>query len=298
MSLLDLSRQDPLQLFLLLVDVALVAFLIYRVLVLIRGTRAVQMLVGLLMLLTLHWLSSEGVLHLRTTHWLLSTFLASLLVIVVVVFQDDIRRALTEVGRNPFSHAQAEGETAFYEEVVQAAGRLAERGFGALMVLARDADLRPYGADGIPLDAAANQNLLYAIFIPKDENPLHDGAALIQNGRVASAACFLPLTTNPEVDRTLGTRHRAAIGISEETDAVVVVISEERGSIGMAVHGQLERDLDTNQLRARLQAWFRRPPDSPVVRWVRQRRRRFDSATTEIIIGAPDNANKPPAVDP
>ncbi len=244
----------------IVLDVLLMAYLFYRVLLLIKGTRTLKMLIGLMIILLLYWLSSDQVLSLRTTNWLLSYFLTSALIILVILFQEDIRRALSEVGRNPWLSGPGSAADAFYEEIVQASAHLAERRFGGIFVIAQTADLDSYSENGIKLDAEVNQNLLYTIFIPKAENPLHDGAAIIQNGRVASAGCFLPLSTNPELSQNLGTRHRAAIGITEEADAIVIVISEERGTIGIAIDGELERDLNPNELRARLQSLFRMRP--------------------------------------
>ena len=258
-ALLTSSRGGALDVVLLIFDIGLVAFLIYRVLLLLRGTRALQMLVGVLVLLLLYWLSSEQVFGLRTTHWLLSAFLSSLLIILVVVFQDDIRRALTEVGRNPFFGPSGTMGGSFYEDIVRACARFAEHRIGALIGIAREANLHPYASDGVPLGAEVSQPLLMAIFNPTEHNPLHDGAAIIQKGRLTHAACFLPLTTNPGVSRSLGTRHRAGIGITEETDAVVIIVSEERGGISLALDGKIEVDLDPNLLRSRLQAVFRAP---------------------------------------
>jgi len=243
---------------LIAVDVIVIAYLFYRILMVIRGTRALNMLLGLLAILLLYWGTSEKGLHLKTTHWVLSYVLASSLIITVVVFQEEIRRGLSEMGRNPLVKSGGVETEAIYEEIVQASARLSERRFGALIVISREAKLVSYSEHGVRIDAEVNQSLLYATFIPKAENPLHDGAVIIQDGRMAFAGCFLPLTSNPDVEKTLGTRHRAAIGLTEETDAVVVVISEERGNIALAVDGDLERDLDPNTLRARFQQLFRR----------------------------------------
>ena len=275
-------------------DVLLMAFLFYRVLLLIRGTRTLKMLIGLMLILLLYWLSSDQVLRLRTTHWLLSYFLSSALIIVVILFQEDIRRALSEVGRNQWLLGPGEAAGAFYEEIIQASAHLAERSFGGLFVIARSADLESYSEKGIKLDAEITQNLLYATFIPKAENPLHDGAVIIQNGRIASAGCFLPLSANPDLSQSLGTRHRAAIGITEETDAVVIVISEERRSIGMAIDGTLERDLDPNELRAKLQSIFRTKPTKKS--WFRNLRRKQDPQN--LAVNQPDEDAESTEVDP
>jgi len=252
------GRLEIWEMALIALDVIVIAFLFYRILMVIRGTRALNIVVGLLAILLLYWLTSDQGLHLKTTHWVLSYVLASSLIIAVVVFQEEIRRGLSEMGKNPLDTFAGGMNETIYEEVVQAAARLSERQFGALIVIAREAKLTAYSEHGVRVDAEVNQALLYATFIPKAENPLHDGAVIIEDGRMAYAACFLPLTGNLDVEKTLGTRHRAAIGLAEETDAVVVVLSEERGTIALAVGGELERDLDPNTLRARLQQLFRR----------------------------------------
>ena len=262
-AVLASSRGGALDVVLLILDIGLVAFLIYRVLLLLRGTRALQMLVGVLVLLLLYWLSSEQVFRLRTTHWVLSAFLSSMLIILVIVFQDDIRRALTEVGRNPFFGPSGTMGGSFYEDIVRACARFAEHRIGALIVIAPEANLHPYASDGVPLAAEVSQPLLLAIFNPTEHNPLHDGAAIIQKGRLTHAACFLPLTTNPGVSRSLGTRHRAGIGITEETDAVVLIVSEERGSISISMDGRITRNLEPSTLRKLLQSVFRPPGQRP-----------------------------------
>ncbi len=246
------------------VDVALVAYLFYRALLLLRGTRALQMLVGVLVILILNWISAESALDLRTTHWLLSSFLASLLIIVVVVFQNDIRRALSEVGKRPLLAAPGQSGVPPYEEIVQVAGKLAEKRYGAIIVLAREASLESFGQNGVPLDAKLSAPLLHSIFVPHGNNPLHDGAVLVAGDRILYAGCFLPLTIADSLDRELGTRHRAAIGVTEEVDALAIVVSEERGTISLAMDGEIERGLDANHLRARLQEVLR---ESAAPRW-------------------------------
>jgi diadenylate cyclase len=168
------------------------------------------------------------------------------------LFQSDIRRALSHLGRAPFFRylAGAKESDETLEEVLTAAGLLAKGRVGALIVLEREIGLRNYVESGIPLDAAVSYDLLTTIFHPGA--PMHDGAVIIQENRVAAAACFLPLTVSPTFDRELGTRHRAAIGVTEESDAVAVVVSEERGEVSLAVDGRIERGLSPDRLRARL----------------------------------------------
>jgi diadenylate cyclase len=231
-----------------LLDVIVVAIVIYRVLLLLRGTRALQMGVGLVLIFGVYEVSRR--LGLLTLYTLLDGLLASIVLIIVVIFQSDIRRALMRFGGRtwwvPGSSAKATGAI---EEVIKAATMLAQKRIGGLIVFERDAMLDEFIQRGTQLDAIASKELLYGLFIPSFENPLHDGAVVIRDGRVWQAGAFLPLTTNPDIDRTLGSRHRAALGISEETDAVVLVVSEERGAISLVFNGNMVRDVDATSLR-------------------------------------------------
>jgi diadenylate cyclase len=235
-----------------LVDIAIVAVLVYEFLKLIRGTRAVQMAAGSLLILLLFFVSQ--LLPLQTVNWLIRNLLVYVGFAAIVIFQSDLRRALAHLGRAPFFRWFARAETGdeAIEEIVTAATMLAANRTGAIIAIEREIGLRNYIESGIPLDADLTYDLLVTIFQPG--SPLHDGAVIIQEGRVAAAACFLPLTVNPRLGRGLGTRHRAAIGLTEESDAVAVVVSEETGQVSIALDGQLERDLTPDQLRARLQA--------------------------------------------
>lgn len=236
-----------------IVDIALVYYLIYRLMLLMKGTRAVQMLVGLVLVLGLFAISKETVLNLSTLNWILDKFVSSFFVILVVLFQPDIRRALSEMGKNPlFFAAGRRRGSSIYEEIIHACTRLSAKHIGALIVLEREANLSPYTEDAIEIDAKVTSATLFAIFIPSYENPLHDGAVIVRRGRISHAGCFLPLTENPNVDKSLGTRHRAAIGLTEATDAVVIVVSEETGIISLAFQGQLYRGLDAASLREHL----------------------------------------------
>ena len=233
-------------------DIALVSFLIYELLLLIRGTRAVQMALSGGFLIGLFFLSEW--LQLETVNWLIRNLAAYVVVAIIVLFQSDIRRALAHFGRAPFfryfERATSTDET--LEELVTAATTLSARRIGAIMVVERQIGLRNYIEGGIPLDATVTYDLMATIFQPG--SPLHDGAAIVQGDRVAAAACFLPLSVNPRVSRELGTRHRAAIGLTEENDAVAVVVSEETGLISLAIAGDLERGLTADALRLRLRA--------------------------------------------
>ena len=234
-----------------LLDIAIVSILIYEFLKLIRGTRAVQMAVGSLLIVAMFYVSRLA--PLQTLNWMIRNVLVYVAFAAIVIFQSDIRRALAHFGQAPFfryfTRQQAADET--IEEVVVAATMLAQQKVGAIIALEREIGLRNYIESGIPLDAIVTYDLLLTIFKPG--SPLHDGAVIVQEGRVAAAACFLPLTVNPRLSRELGTRHRAAIGLTEENDAIAVVVSEETGKISVALDGQIDRGLTADALRERLQ---------------------------------------------
>jgi diadenylate cyclase len=234
------------------VDILIVSVLIYEGLKLIRGTRAMQMATGMVFVLILFYASQR--FPLQTVSWLIRNVLVYIVFVAIVLFQSDIRRALSHLGSAPFFRyfGRAERAAETIEEIITAAGMLSKRKVGALIVLEREIGLRNYVESGIPVDAEVSYDLLTTIFQPS--TPLHDGAVIIQEDRIAAAACFLPLTVKPGLDRDLGTRHRAAIGLTEECDAVAVVISEERGEISLAVRGAIQRRLAPDDLRARLRA--------------------------------------------
>ncbi|NUR56782.1 MAG: TIGR00159 family protein [Acidobacteria bacterium] len=233
-------------------DIAIVSLLIYEFLKLIRGTRAVQMAVGSFLIVALFYMSRLA--PLQTLNWLIRNALVYVAFAAIVIFQSDIRRALAHFGQAPFfryfNRQQAADET--IEEVVVAATMLAQQKVGAIFAIEREIGLRNYIESGIPLDSLLTYDLLVTIFNPG--SPLHDGAAILQEGRVAAAACFLPLTVNPRLSRDLGTRHRAAIGLTEESDAAAVVVSEETGQIALALDGAIERALSPDDLRERLRS--------------------------------------------
>src|SRR5215203_5076485 len=233
-------------------DILIVSFLIYEFLKLIRGTRAVQMAAGSLLIVGLFYVSR--LLPLQTVNWMIRNMLAFVAFAAIVIFQSDIRRALAHFGQAPFfrylNRQQAADET--IEEIVVASTMLASQKVGAIMAVEREIGLRNYIESGIPLDATLTYDLLVTIFHPG--SALHDGAVILQENRVAAAACFLPLTVNPRVSRELGTRHRAAIGLTEEGDAVAVIVSEETGNISLAIDGHIERPLTADDLRDRLRS--------------------------------------------
>ena len=235
------------------IDIADLAYVIYKFLLLIRGTRAVQLLKGLIVLLIVYFLSDTLGLH--AVNWLLSEAWAVLFLALAVIFQPELRRALEHIGRgNIFNITRnslaSVDVTHVIDEIVAACVSCAKTRTGALIILERDTGLQDYIDTGITVDAKVTQELLVNIFVPN--TPLHDGATVIRGDRVMAAACFLPLSDNPYISMSLGTRHRAAIGISEVSDALAVVVSEETGLISVANGGKLIRHLDEKQLREML----------------------------------------------
>lgn len=241
--------------FVAFLDIAIVSYLIYRVLLLIRGTKAFPILLGLVLVTIAFFVSKDEYMGLSTLNWVLEKFIAAFILLVIVIFQDDIRRGLAEVGRSRlFRGAEAVVETHVIEEIVRACGAMASRRIGALIAIERSGDLSMYAEEGIRIEGRVTQELLFGIFNPANANPTHDGAVIVQSGKVQSAGCFLPLTANPRVSKKFGTRHRAAIGLSEETDAVICVVSEETGVVSVFFQETVARDLDANALRERLQS--------------------------------------------
>ena len=230
-------------------DILIVALIIYQLLQFIRGTHAVQIAVGTLLLVVFYWVSQ--LMNLETVNWLLRTFLPYVVFGLIVIFQAEIRKGLAHLGKTPLLGAfTKERPEEVVDEIVLAATTLASQRIGAIVVMEREMGLRSYIETGIGLDALLTYDLLVSIFNPK--TPLHDGAVIVQANRIAAAACFLPLTVNPALSRTLGSRHRAAIGITEDTDAVVVVVSEETGTISLVAGGRIRREYDGPALKAAL----------------------------------------------
>ncbi|MGD0508223.1 MAG: diadenylate cyclase CdaA [Terriglobales bacterium] len=244
-----------------IIDIVLVAILIYQFLVLVRGTRAVPMLVGVATLVLAFYFARLG--ELRTLNWLLSTLLPYVVFALIVVFQSEIRHALANLGSRISLMRSSSSVADVYDDIVLAANLFSQNQTGALIVIEREIGLRTYVESGVALDARLSYDLLATIFRPSA--PLHDGAVIVQRDRIAAAACFLPLSMNPVLSTQLGTRHRAAIGITEETDAVAVIISEETGTISVAVAGSIERELTVERLRERLSALLRRYAPAPTL---------------------------------
>lgn len=233
-----------------ILDVFFVYIIIYFIITLIKGTRAVQMLTGLGIVAIGYYLSYQFKLY--TLHFLLKEFFDNLFLIIVVLFQDDIRRALSKVGRNPFGaqYGNIEDFTKDIDEIIRATVSLAQRQIGAIIVLAKNTGLNNYINMGSKIDSKISSELITSIFMPS--SPMHDGAIIIQKGRIIAAGCLLPLSGNPNLDKAFGTRHRAAIGMTEETDAIAIIISEERSEISLAEHGNISRRLDSLTLRKML----------------------------------------------
>jgi diadenylate cyclase len=243
------------------IDILLVAVLIYGFLRLIRGTRASMILTGVAVLVMAFYVAR--VAQLRTLNWLITTLLPYAVFALIVIFQSEIRRALARLGRTLTFSAFASNESDAYDDIVMAANLFSQNQTGALIILEREVGLRTFIESGIPLDARLSYDLLATIFRPSA--PLHDGAVIVQKGRIAAAACFLPLSMDPVLSTQLGTRHRAGIGITEETDAVSIIVSEETGDISIAVGGKIERNIGADRLRERLSQLLRvyLPPTTP-----------------------------------
>lgn len=237
-----------------LLDIAVIAFILYKLIMLVKGTRAWQILWGLALYFLLIFVSDK--LHLYTLNWLLRTVLPLGPVAIVILFFPELRHALEEMGRlgfwgRGFTFLGREEMATMIDEVVKLATRLSRGKVGALVVIERETGLDNIVATGTRLDAVVSQELLHTVFYPG--SPLHDGAAIVRSGRVIAVGCTLPLSDSPHISSMIHTRHKAAVGMSEQSDAVAVVVSEETGTISLAVEGQLERGLDGDSLRARLQ---------------------------------------------
>ena len=239
-----------------ILDILLVAIILYSVLLIIKGTRALKILIGLMILLIGFLLS--GYVGLYTIDWLIQSLWAQIVLALVILFQPEIRRTLAKMGEARFfpSLTSAE-ELRSLEEIVRAAVALANRKIGALFVIEREKILEDFIEVGTPLDAKVSHELLLSIFHPT--SPIHDGAVVIRGNRIIAAGCFLPLSLSAAISRTYGTRHRAGIGLSEETDAIVIIISEETGAISTAVGGKLEKNVDMGSLRDFLTETFASP---------------------------------------
>jgi diadenylate cyclase len=245
-SLFETLRASPAGWLIDGVDILILAYLIYQLILLIKGTRAVQMMTGVVFILSAYFVA--GMMQLTTVQRFLGYLLYWIPFAVIVIFQNTIRRALSRFGSNPFTRAMTRPQSeALINELVLAATSLASRKIGGLIIIEREQGLRNYIETGIAIDALLSYDLILSVFSPT--SPLHDGAIIIQEGRIRAASCFLPLTSHPTLSKEFGTRHRAAIGISEETDAVAIAISEERGTVSVAFEGRIIEDVDAIHLR-------------------------------------------------
>ena len=247
-----------------LLDIFIIAFIIYYLLNIISGTRAVQLIkgLGLIFLVALF----AQLLELNTVNWFLDSFLTIIMVALPIVFQPELRRALEQIGRGGFLKEQFWQNWGPKEinEIVLAMSDMSEKKIGALIVISRRVGLKNYIETGIELEAAISKQLLLSIF--QHESPLHDGALIIENGEIKAASCFLNLSTGSDINPRLGTRHRAAIGITEESDALALVVSEETGVISVAEDGQLSRHLDKAELREKLAHSFEKSKEKSFMR--------------------------------
>jgi diadenylate cyclase len=233
------------------VDLILVYYLIYRVLLMIRGTRAAQMVVGIVLVVAAFFAADR--LDLFTVSWLLDNVINYFIIIVIVVFQQDIRRALGRIGQGVLPFFRGPDASPIVDEVVAAVSQLARAKIGAIIVIERDADVASFVEDATRLDARLSRQLLVGLFVPSADNELHDGAVVIDKSRrIELARALLPLSRASGLGPELGTRHRAALGITEDTDAVALVVSEERGAVSLCFRGQVSRDLDAATLRRAL----------------------------------------------
>lgn len=238
-----------------IVDVALVYYLIYRLLLTIRGTRAAQMIVGIVLIGAAFFVAER--LELTTVSWLLDNFISYFIILIIVVFQQDIRRALGRIGSNVLPFGRRQEATHTVDEVVAGCAQLARARMGAIIVFEREAALEEFVDDATRIDAALSRQLLVSLFVPAKDNELHDGAVVInKQHRIELARALLPLSRATDLGPEFGTRHRAALGITEDTDAVVVVVSEERGEISLCFKGSIARDLEPVMLRRALVGLF------------------------------------------
>lgn len=256
-----------------LLDIAIVAYVFYRILRLITGTRAEQLLKGLLLLLVFSVLAS--ILRLDMVNWLVEKLWILFAITLPIVFQPELRRLLEQIGRGSFfSSRRFNMEVEEYDRILQeltdAVAVLSRNKIGALIILTRQTGISEHMESGIELDAIITSSLLINIFVPN--SPLHDGASVINEGRIEKAACFLPLSDNPFLEKDLGTRHRAGLGITEVSDAIAIIVSEETGSVSIATEGKLQRYLDAQSMKDILAREMTSPPrfkDTFLRRWAK-----------------------------
>lgn len=242
----------PIKIVVLLVDCTIVGYILYKIIKLLKGTRAMQLIKGILVLVVATAVSEF--LSLKILHYLLSSIMTYGVLVVIVVLQPELRKALEQVGntniKKIFDFDDTENEPSCIDSVAEAAVEMASHKVGALIVFEREMPLEDFIRTGVMLDSKTSKELLINIFVP--DTPLHDGAVIIRENKLVAASCILPLTDKETLDRTLGTRHRAAIGVTEATDAIAVVVSEETGSISISIEGKMIRDISGEQLKKEL----------------------------------------------
>jgi len=244
-----------------LIDILVVAFLFYRLFAMIKGTRAAQMFVGLVFIVIASIVAQW--FRLNALNWIINSLKTVWVILFVILFQPELRAMLTHIGQNRLLRALIRvGEGGVLKEILGAVEEMGRERRGALIVIERDMGLRDYIETGTKLDATVTKELLETIFTP--HSPLHDGAVVIRGDQISAAGCILPLSATAGLSPLLGTRHRAALGLAEETDACVFVVSEENGAISIAHKGELKWNLDEGQLRSELAAIFNpRPEETP-----------------------------------
>ncbi|MFC4410306.1 diadenylate cyclase CdaA [Chungangia koreensis] len=247
----------PLNVLVNIIDVLLVWFVIYKLIAIIKGTKAVQLLKGIFVIIIARIVTE--VVGLDTLGWLMQMVLDWGFIAIIIIFQPELRRALEQIGRGKLfarsSQQELEERNRLIEAMVKSVSYMAKRRIGALISIERETGLTDYIETGIPIQSEITSELLINIFIPN--TPLHDGAVIIQKNRIAAAACYLPLSESPFISKELGTRHRAALGLSEVTDAITVVVSEETGAVSLTANGDLHRNLSVEDFESRLRKmWF------------------------------------------
>lgn len=251
---MSIGNFDLLDLLINAIDILLVTYVIYKLIMMIKGTKAVQLLKGIFVILIVTLISDK--FHLQTLNWMMQQVLIWGVVAFVIIFQPELRRGLEQLGRGKFfsrsGYQEEEEQERMVEAIVKATDYMAKRRIGALISIERETGLADYIETGIPLNSNISSELLINIFIPN--TPLHDGAVILQKNMVAAAACYLPLSESPFISKELGTRHRAALGISEVTDSLTVIVSEETGAISLTKNGELHRDLKLDKFRELLSA--------------------------------------------
>jgi diadenylate cyclase len=273
-----------------ILDISAVWFIIYQILLLLRGSRAFQMVVGILIFLFIYLFSR--LLKLDTLNWMITSFWSQLILAVLILFQPEIRRALARVGKSPLLLGFRLSETSLdIDEILKTLQTLSKRGMGAIIVLERNNDLSDVVEVGTTVDATISQELLSSIFL--SYSPLHDGAVIIRQNRILAAGCFLPISLSSDVSRHLGTRHRAAIGITEETDALALVVSEETGQISHVIAGRIHPMVNMTDLRSILVRLFRKQQPSRLA----LRAALFRQKVEQKIVGKSDSSasKRPPS---